>query len=570
MSKKTVRHIDDAIYVVDPERDKILDINPRACSMLGYSREELLSLPVSAVHPSEMPKFLAFAKSVFEKGNGWIGQLTCLTRLGVALPVEISASTIDIGGRTCMISLVRDITERKQAEEMLQEREEQYRDLYENAPVAYYSVSIDGRIHKANQRAEELFGYALDDLIGKPVFDLYADTPAGKEKAQEVFQRVRDGEEISGEELEICRRDGRQACINLTVRPIRDAEGRFMATRSMAVDITKRKQAERALLDEVKIKYDYEEIIGKSAVLQNVLKQVELVATTDTTILVLGETGTGKELICRAVHHLSPRNARPLIKLNCASIPSGLIESELFGHEKGAFTGAISQKQGRFELAHGGTIFLDEIGDLPIEAQTKLLRVLEDQEFERVGGTRTVKIDTRAIAATHRDLEQMIKEGSFRQDLFYRLNVFPVRLPPLRDRREDIPLLANNFARRMRVRLGRPLCEISGAAMQRLLAYPWPGNVRELENIMERAALLCDGPTIDREHIQVEVNLRSVAEGEGQVRPLHEVERAHIIEALRAANGRVSGKGGAAELLGLKPTTLESRMKRLGISRMAF
>ena len=337
------------------------------------------------------------------------------------------------------------------------------------------------------------------------------------------------------------------------------------ANEQLRREITDRKRAELALLDEVKTKYNYEEIIGKSAAIQDMLKQVELVATTDATALILGETGTGKELVCRAIHHFSPRNARPLVKLNCAAIPSSLIESELFGHEKGAFTGAILQKQGRFELAHRGTIFLDEVGDLPLDAQSKLLRVLEEQEFERVGGTRTIKIDTRVIAATHRDLDQMVKDGSFREDLFYRLNVFPITLPPLRDRREDIPLLADYFVRSVCARLGRSPCELSGAVLQRLLAYPWPGNVRELEHIIERAIILCGGRTIGPEHIQVDAG--SPSPDEGRIQSLQEVEREHIIAALRAAKGRVSGKHSAAELLGLRKSTLQSRMKKLRIVR---
>ena len=282
-------------------------------------------------------------------------------------------------------------------------------------------------------------------------------------------------------------------------------------------------------------------------------------------MLILGETGTGKELICRALHHASPRSAAPLVKLNCAAIPSGLIESELFGHEKGSFTGALAQKRGRFELAHEGTIFLDEIGDIPLETQPKLLRLLQEQEFERVGGTRTISVHVRVIAATHRNLEDMVREGQFREDLFYRLNVFPIHLPPLRERREDIPVLAKFFAHRACGRLGRPPCEFSEAAVQRLQDYSWPGNVRELENIVERGVILCGGQTIDYEHVQVEVGPSPAATR--AIRSLQEVEHDHIVAALQAAGFKVSGRGGAAELLGLKPTTLEARMKKLKISR---
>jgi formate hydrogenlyase transcriptional activator len=256
-----------------------------------------------------------------------------------------------------------------------------------------------------------------------------------------------------------------------------------------------------------------------------------------------------------------------LTTLNCAAIPSGLVESELFGHEKGAFTGAIAQKRGKFELAHGGTIFLDEIGDVPLETQPKLLRVLQEQKFERLGGIRAIKVDTRVIAATHRDLPQMVKDGKFREDLFYRLNVFPITLPPLRQRKEDVPLLANHFAHGASIRLGKPECTISEAATDRLLAYSWPGNVRELENIVERAVILCRGTTIESEHINVHTAV--LAERQDQIRTLQEAERDHILAALRSVGWKVSGGGGAAELLGLRPTTLEARMKKLGIARGA-
>jgi transcriptional regulator with GAF, ATPase, and Fis domain len=283
-------------------------------------------------------------------------------------------------------------------------------------------------------------------------------------------------------------------------------------------------------------------------------------------VLILGETGTGKELICRAIHHASLRRDRPLVKLNCAAIPSGLIESELFGHEKGAFTGAIQQKRGRFELAHEGTIFLDEIGDIPLETQPKLLRLLQEQEFERVGGNVTIDVDVRVIAATHRDLERMVADGDFREDLFYRLNVFPIPIPPLRQRREDIPVLARYFAHRKSTRHGDRAAEFTEAAIDRLCSYRWPGNIRELENIIERAVILCDGELIDVVHIHVD-DVGAAAPTEDEVRPLQEVERDHIVAAVKASGGKISGPGGAAQMLGLKPSTLESRMKKLGVER---
>jgi DNA-binding NtrC family response regulator len=333
-------------------------------------------------------------------------------------------------------------------------------------------------------------------------------------------------------------------------------------------DVTRQERAEQVLADEVQSHYHFEEIIGGSTSLRQVLDQVELVAQTDTSVLIQGETGTGKELICRAIHHASPRRDAPLVKLNCAAIPSGLIESELFGHEKGSFTGAINQKRGRFELAHEATIFLDEIGDIPLETQPKLLRLLQEQEFERVGGAQTIKVDVRVITATHRDLAAMVRQGQFREDLFYRLNVFPLQLPALRQRREDIAALAKYFAHRLCVRFGRSPCEIAAAALARLEQYAWPGNVRELENIIERAVILAGAKAISAEHVQVGAAPPPPQETttDQPILPLQEIERRHIAAALEAAGGKISGKNGAAEMLGLKPTTLESRIKKLGIA----
>jgi len=318
------------------------------------------------------------------------------------------------------------------------------------------------------------------------------------------------------------------------------------------------------LQEEIKTEHNFEEIVGQGAAMRKVLKAVETAAPTDVSVLISGETGTGKELVARAIHNLSRRKDKALVKVNCAALPAGLIESELFGHEKGAFTGALSRKPGRFELADGGTIFLDEIGDLPLELQAKLLRVLQEGEFERVGGAQTLRADVRVIAATNRDLEQAVREGKFRQDLFYRLNVFPVHLPPLRERKEDIPLLVRHFVLKHSVRLGKKIEAIPQRTMDALRAYPWPGNVREMENVIERAVILSQGPRLD---FGDWLPRPGVAPSGARIRTLEEVEREHILEALEQTGWRVSGERGAARLLGLKRTTLESRMKRLGIRK---
>jgi DNA-binding NtrC family response regulator len=336
-----------------------------------------------------------------------------------------------------------------------------------------------------------------------------------------------------------------------------------------------RLEAENVYLrDEIKVQHNFANIVTDSRVLKNVLKNVEKVAATDATVLVLGESGTGKELIARAVHNVSARSDRPLVKVDCSTLPVNLIESELFGHEKGAFTGATARKTGRFELAHKGTVFLDEIGDLPLVLQTKLLRVLQDGEFELLGNPKTIKVDVRIIAATNRDLEIEIDRGNFREDLFYRLNVFPIKVPPLRSRKEDIPLLVNHFVKKYAKKIGKTFDSIPKPVMDSLRDYRWPGNVRELENIIERAVVISpSGKFIlgDWHSKGPDSGLFSstaaAGAGSDSLATLEEVEKAHIIKALEAANWRVSGPRGAAKILGMNHKTLDSRMKKLGIKR---
>jgi formate hydrogenlyase transcriptional activator len=321
------------------------------------------------------------------------------------------------------------------------------------------------------------------------------------------------------------------------------------------------------LEEEVRTEHNFGEIVGESAALRRVLKQVEAVAPTDSTVLILGETGTGKELVARALHDLSPRRNRTFVKLNCAAIPTGLLESELFGHEKGAFTGAITQKVGRFELAHQGTLFLDEVGDIPPELQPKLLRALQEQEFERLGSTRTVRVDVRLVAATNHDLAQLASAGRFRSDLYYRLNVFPVVLPPLRERREDIPMLARHFTQRFALHMGRRIETIPAAVMDGLVRYPWPGNIREMQNVIERAVILSPGPALHIPPGDLKPGTGPAEVPVGEAVTLADAEREHILRALRAAHWVLRGPSGAAARLGMKRSTLQWKMKKLGISR---
>ncbi len=305
-------------------------------------------------------------------------------------------------------------------------------------------------------------------------------------------------------------------------------------------------------------------IVGRHDGLRAVLSQVEIVAPTDSTVLISGETGTGKELIAQAIHELSPRHNRNLVKLNCAAIPAGLLESELFGHEKGAFTGALMQKKGRFELADGGSLFLDEIGDISLELQPKLLRAVQEQEFERLGSAKTIHVNVRMIAATHRDLPAMIREGKFREDLFYRLHVFPITIPPLRERRGDIPLLVNYFVSKLSRRMGKKIKTIPPYTMALLTNYPWKGNIRELANFIERAVIRSQGEELE---VRTDELIASHSCEGTPVSSFEQASRHVILDALKAASGRIAGEGGAAERLGLKRTTLQNKMRKLNISR---
>ncbi len=468
--------------------------------------------------------------------------------------------------------------ERLRTEAELRASEQSFRDLYDEAPIAYVYEDTDSRFVSANRAAMELLGLRPEEVRGTLGLSLVAPTPESQERIHQAIDAIQKGEPRARLELELRRKDdGRPVWVQWWSKP--DADGKY--TRTMLVDITDRVVAEqernrlqqqnRYLREEIE---SFGEIVGGSTALREVLGKVKQAAPTDSTVLILGETGTGKELVARAVHNFSQRKDRPLIKLNCSALPTGLAESELFGHERGAFTGATDRRTGRFELADGGTIFLDEVGELPPEAQAKLLRVLQEREFERVGGTKTIRVDVRVVAATNRDLAQAVAAGTFRQDLYYRLNVFPVRLPPLRERTEDVPLLVHYFVGRYATKIGREITHVAPEAMDRLTAYPWPGNVRELENVIERAVILCTGPelTVAPEALPLPVSTGAAAvESGADPAPgaLQDVERRHIVAVLKQTGWRVDGPQGAARVLNMRPSTLRSRMLKLGIRRSA-
>lgn len=449
--------------------------------------------------------------------------------------------------------------------------EQQYRDLFDEAPIAYVHEDLDSRFISANRAAIRILGLRPDQVKGNRGIDMVPNTPEAQRRVQEAFASIGRGTDTSGVVLELRRKDNQQPIwIQWWSKP--DPSGAF--TRTMFIDITERilMEQEQARLqaqnlylrEEIQDVHNFEEIVGHSPSLKKTLDQLKQVAPTETTVLILGETGTGKELLARAIHSASKRSDRPLIKVNCAALPDGLVESELFGHEKGAFTGALTRRQGRFELAEGGTLFLDEIGELPLEAQAKLLRVLQEREFERVGGTAVLKANVRIIAATNRSLQQAVKAKTFREDLYFRLHVFPLQVPPLRERQDDIPLLVQFIVAKYATRIGKKFTSIGGASLQRLQAYPWPGNIRELENILERATILSPEPVLEVGSDQLAMPTSSST---SDAVSLEEVEKKHILAMLEQASWVIEGPKGAAQALQMHPNTLRSRMKKLGIKR---
>ena len=469
----------------------------------------------------------------------------------------------------------------REANNRLAQSEEQFRDLFEEAPIAYVHQAVDTRIFRANRTAIQMLGVKPDEIGGLLGASFIPDTPEAQRRLQDALPMLATGTDEKGVVLELRRKDdGRPLWVRWWCRP----EPGSGYSRSMFMDITDQVLTEQQkaqleaqnayLLDEIRTEQNFGDLIGGSSGLRKVMQQVQLVAPTDATVLITGESGTGKELVARAIHEQSVRRERPLIKLNCSAVPEGLFESEFFGHVKGAFTGALKDKPGRFELADGGTLFLDEIGEVPLAMQAKLLRVLQERELERVGDTRTRKVNVRVIAASNRNLKKEVDEGRFRQDLFYRLSVFPIEVPPLRERREDIAPLVSHFIRQSARRMNRPEPPLSKAALDRLGSYDWPGNVRELQNSVERAIILCreselsfDLP-VSPARQDIAQPAKPAADAAFVTRDeLKRRERETIVNALKQTNGKVSGPGGAAQLLAMKPSTLASRISSLAINR---
>jgi PAS domain S-box-containing protein len=571
----------DAIVVTDAE-GRITSINSQVERLFGFGRQQLIGQSVEILvperfhprHPSHRNAYQTHA-SVRPMGGGL--DLFGKRMDGSEFPVDIMLSPMETPEGRVVISVIRDVSDRKKAEEAIRRSEAQFRALFEFSPDAIIASDRGGRITEVNARVESMFGYQRGELVGQSIDILvperFLHTHPARRKDYASEARVRPMG--AGLELYGRRKDGSEFPADIMLGPVETIDGRIVL--SVIRDLTEKRQAEEALRrselqkryleEELNTEARFEEIIGESMGLKRVLKLVETVSATDVTVLILGETGTGKEVIARAIHQLSPRNKHVMVKLNCAAIPSGLLESELFGHERGAFTGAVDRKIGRLELAHEGTLFLDEIGDLPLELQPKILRALQEKEFERLGSNKPIPVNVRLVAATNRDLAKMVAEGQFRSDLYYRLRVFPILLPPLRDRREDIPLLVRYFVDRHARKLYKKIETIPEETMRALTRWDWPGNIRELENFIERAVILTRGPVLRPPLGELEMPEEPSAVRESS---LEATEREHILRVLRETRGKIGGSDGAAARLGLIRTTLNSKMKKLGIERKDY
>jgi PAS domain S-box-containing protein len=571
---------DYAIFMLDRE-GRVATWNEGAARIKGYSEREIVGEHFSKFYP-EGDKAEGKPEKLFRQANadgrsedeGWR-----IRKDGSRFWAKVVVTAIrDANGVIQGFTKVTfDLTDRKHTEDALRRSEAHLRTLFEYSPDAIMVSDAEGRITDVNGQVERFFGYPRAELIGQSVEMLVPERfrNAHLKHRENYAERAQARPMGIGLELYARKKDGSEFPVDIMLGPIKSSEGRLVLT--VIRDLSERKAAEEALRrseeekryleEELTTTHGFEEIIGESAGLKRVLKQVEQVAPTDATVLILGETGTGKELIARAIHRLSPRHDRAFVKLNCSAIPAGLLESELFGHEKGAFTGAITQKIGRLELAHEGTFFLDEIGDLPLELQPKILRALQEKEFERLGSLRTIPVNVRLVAATNRNLAKMVEDGQFRSDLYYRLKVFPVQIPSLREREEDIPVLVGYFVNMHARQMNRHIETIPPQVMDALRRWRWPGNIRELENFLERAVILSQGPELQAPLGELQAIAPAVATSPAN---LHEAEREHILKVLRECKGMIGGTNGAAERLGLKRTTLNSKIKKLGIERRDY
>jgi len=565
-------------------RGLYIDVNESFLAMSGYTRDEVIghtSLELRIWETKEARD--EFIRQVNKQGSLVNYETKFRAKDGSFRVLLSSAEKLVIAGEESLLVASSDITERVAAQQALRESEERFRNMADTAPVMIWIAGPDKRCTYFNKRWLDFTGRSMEEELGDGW--IQGVHPEDYDRCLETYVSSFDERQPFEMEYRFRRQDGEHRWIYDTGIPHFSSSGTFLGYIGTAIDITERKESEVALqaahedLHHIKNQLEAENIslqqelqwddkfggiLGHSDAIKYVLFKINQVAPTDSTVLITGETGTGKELAARAIHGASSRKERPLIKVNCGALSPTLIESELFGHEKGAFTGAVGRKQGRFELANGGTIFLDEIGELPLELQVKLLRVIQENELERLGGGKTIKVDVRIIAATNRNLKLEVEQGTFREDLWYRLHVYPITMPPLRQRKEDIPLLVEHFVSTYARKFGKTISSVSPRTMENLQAYSWPGNVRELAHVIERAVIQTQGSVL-----QIVDRFESAATESAPTQTLEEVERDYIVRTLENTGWRIEGQYGAARILGLNPSTLRTRMLKLGIQRRA-
>jgi formate hydrogenlyase transcriptional activator len=597
LSAEGLRLIVDTIpglVAIMTARGELELVNHRLLEYFGRTLDELKHWDTSdAVHPDDLPEAVAAWKRSVETGTPYNFEHRLRRADGAYQWFQSRGHPLrDMEGRVIRwYNLLTDIDDRKRFEEALRKSEERWRSVFDNSAIGVALTDQGGRFLATNSAFQKMLGYSEEEIGTLTFLELTHEDyrEANWRLVTELFEGKRRQFQI---EKQYRRKDGRLIWVSNNVSLVPGTKGMPRFIMALSEDITERKQAEdrlrrtqaeverlrdqlrdenQVLREEIDHAFMFEDIVGSSPVLQAVLASITKVAPTDSTVLISGETGTGKELIARAIHKRSRRAGQAFISVNCAAIPSALIASELFGHEKGAFTGAVAQRRGRFELAHSGTIFLDEIGEVPAETQVALLRVLQERQFERVGGSRAIPTDVRVIAATNRDLAAAVGAGTFRSDLYYRLNVFPIQVPPLRARKEDIPLLVEYFVRKSAEQMGKSIREIERRTLELCQWYDWPGNIRELQNIIERAVILCSGDTlaIDEAWIPTESPLPRRPSG-ALVQAVQGREKQMIEAALSESKGRVAGAKGAAARLGIPASTLESKIKQFKIEKRRF
>jgi len=583
----------EGIYGLD-SKGKATFVNPAAIAMTGWTEEDVIGESIHAQHhhsrangehypQQQCPIYLALQ-------DGEVHHVTdevFWRKDGSFFPVHYTSTpiwenNIIIGA----VVVFQDVSQLKHAEAELAVLQHHNELVLSAAGEGICGFDCEGLVTFINPAAATMLAWPDQQLSDQTIHNIFGNNDPQYEEYCPIHNIMQGKKRFQASDRPFWRQDGSSFPVDFVSTPIME-DNKLQGVVVIFSDITERKkaneklklalseieqlknrlQAENSYLQEqVNLNHSFEDILGQSAPLKTVLYQVEQVAPTETSVLIQGETGTGKELIARALHNLSQRKERTLVKVNCAALPGNLIESELFGHEKGSFTGATSRRIGRFELADKGTIFLDEIGELPLELQAKLLRVLQEGEIERLGDSKTIKIDVRIIAATHRDLKMMVENGDFREDLFYRLSVFPLTIPPLRERKNDITLLVQYFVNKYANKMGKQINSISETIMDKLQRYPWPGNVRELENIIERAVILSPNKNLVIPELLIPANNKQVNTSDTLV-PLSELEKTHIIKVLKATDWKISGEDGAASILEMHPNTLRSRMSKLGIRR---